>query len=403
MISLFQNILSADDILYITQLPEVIREKEKIDTINSGKIYFTIPLTESIRIAFNTHFGLNLSNITSIPMRWIKGDTPAHIDTGASKFENTYLIYLNDSPGEFLIENVSYSITANTGYVFNEGLSHKTINTGDVPRLLMGPMNEFAEPVGTAIYYYNNYDDAFAANSNYIALSNSPLILGSNIYFGDIGTYTSWRIAAIGGGGTPPSGVYNNGVDLETLFGSNNYYVYPNIPCFLEGTQVLCLINGDDKYIPIENINSGTIVKTSIDGYKKVVLIGKGTIHNPENNERVQNRLYKCSSSQYPQLTQDLYLTGCHSILVDSITDTQSSKMIEQLGGIYITDKKYRLITCVDERAEPWNSEGHYTIYHFALEHNDERMNYGIYVNGGLLVETCCIYAMKNKSNMILL
>jgi hypothetical protein len=402
MISLIQNILSADDILYITQLPEVISEKAKIDAMNSGKIYFTIPLTESIRIAINTHFGLNLSNMSSIPMRWIKGDTPAHIDTGASKFENTYIIYLNDSPGEFLIENVSYPITANTGYVFNEGLTHKTINTGINSRLLIGPMNEFVEPVGTAIYYYNNYNDALAANNNYIALSSSPLILGSNIYFGDIGTYTSWRVAAVGVG-IPPSGVYNNGVDLEALFGSNNYYVYPNIPCFLEGTQVLCLINGDEKYIPVENIRNGTIVKTSLDGYKKVVLIGKGTIHNPGNNERIQNRLYICSPSQYPQLTQDLYITGCHSILVNSITDTQRSKMIEQLGRVFITDNKYRLITCVDERAEPWNSEGYYTIYHFALEHNDELMNYGIYVNGELLVETCCIYAMKNKSNMTLI
>lgn len=400
MVSLFQNIFSIDDILYITQLPEVIREKAKIDTMNSGKIYFTIPLTESIRIAFNTHFGLNLSNITSIPMRWIKGDTPAHIDTGASKFENTYLVYLNDSPGDFLIENVSYSITANTGYVFNEGLSHKTINTGNVPRLLMGPMNEFAEPVGSAISYYNNYDDAISFSNS---IATGSLTLGVGIFSGDIGTYTSWRIAAFSGGPTPPSGVYNNGVDLEALFGTNNYYVYPNIPCFLEGTQVLCLINGDEKYVPVENIRSGTIVKTSIDGYKKVVLIGKGSIHNPGNDERIQNRLYKCSPSQYPQLTQDLYITGCHSILVDSITDTQHSKLIEELGGIYITDKKYRLITCADERAEPWNSEGLYTIYHFALEHNDERMNYGIYVNGGLLVETCCIYAMKNKSNMILI
>ena len=54
----------------------------------------------------------------------------------------------------------------------------------------------------------------------------------------------------------------------------------------------------------------------------------------------------------------------------------------------------------VDERAEPWNSDGLYTIWHLALENSNDRMNYGIYANGGLLVETCCIYALKNKSNM---
>ena len=70
---------------------------------------------------------------------------------------------------------------------------------------------------------------------------------------------------------------------------------------------------------------------------------------------------------------------------------------------MYVTDKKYRLMACLDERAEPWNSEGTYTIYHFALENKDEKMNYGVYANGGLLVETCSINSLKNKSNMALL
>ena len=29
-------------------------------------------------------------------------------------------------------------------------------------------------------------------------------------------------------------------------------------------------------------------------------------------------------------------------------------------------------------------------------------MNYGVYANGGLLVETCCINSLKTKSNMTL-
>ena len=59
-------------------------------------------------------------------------------------------------------------------------------------------------------------------------------------------------------------------------------------------------------------------------------------------------------------------------------------------------------MACVDDRAEPWNSEGTFTIWHIALDHQDEGMNYGIYANGGLLVETCSIRMLKNKSNMAL-
>jgi hypothetical protein len=60
-------------------------------------------------------------------------------------------------------------------------------------------------------------------------------------------------------------------------------------------------------------------------------------------------------------------------------------------------------MACLDERAEPWNSEGEYTIWHFALENDDKKMNYGVYANGGLLVETCSINTMKNKSSMTLI
>jgi hypothetical protein len=56
-------------------------------------------------------------------------------------------------------------------------------------------------------------------------------------------------------------------------------------------------------------------------------------------------------------------------------------------------------MACIDERAEPWNSEGEYTIWHFALENEEEKYNYGVYANG-LLVETCSIFFLKNKSNM---
>jgi hypothetical protein len=82
------------------------------------------------------------------------------------------------------------------------------------------------------------------------------------------------------------------------------------------------------------------------------------------------------------------------------MTDKQKEDTIKELGKLFVTDNKYRLMACVDERAEPWNSKGAYTIWHFALENNDITMNYGVYANGGLLVETCSIRFLKTKSNM---
>jgi hypothetical protein len=340
-------------------------------------------------------------------MRWIVGDSPPHVDSGASEFQHSYLVYLNDSEGEFIVDGVSYPITANVGYKFSEGLSHKTEGTGTSPRLLVGPMNEFAEPVGNPVFYYSNYADA-AFESGATPLGNGNYVIGE-LTSGDIGLITQWRIRYVGASGTIPNTVFNNGFDLTTLEiyteGFINFYLYPaNLgpaPCFLEGTKILCQVDGADTYLPIESMRPGILVKTSLNGYKKVELIGKGQIQNPGNNERLEQRLYKCSPSNYPELTEDVYLTGCHSILVKTLTDLQRETLIKQLDRIFVTDKHYRLTAFADERAEPWASEGQYTIWHFALENEHKNMNYGVYASG-LLVETCCIDRLMNKSGFTL-
>jgi len=399
--SVFSNVFSQEDIQYLIQLPEVVASKTKIKQEASyDAVYFTIPLTASIRNSLQTRLGLDFSSVSEIPMRWIKGDITPHIDVGLghTDFENTYLVYINSNSGEFILDEQSYPITENTAYVFNEGLLHKTQNTGSSPRLLVGPMNELAGPVGlpTTILYFSNYADA-AAGTNYIAFSYSSFVLGASLTQGSIGAFTSWRVASVQNLPTP-TGVYNNGFDLS-VFGNSTYFVYPSAPCFLEGTKILCQVDGVDAYIPIETVKKGTLVKTRLNGYKKVEMIGKGEILNPGDDERIENRLYKCSPDKYPELEEDLYITGCHSILVGNITEIQLEKIVEHMGKVYITENRYRLIACIDERAEPWNSEGSYTIWHIALENEDIKMNYGVYANG-LLVETCSLSYLTNHSGL---
>ena len=395
MESLFSNILSAEDINYLKQLPEVLEAKAKLDAYPShGKVYFSISLTDSIRSALETHLGLDLSNVTTIPMRWIKGDTLPHIDTGMAKFERTHLVYLNSCPGEFIVDTTEYPILENTGYVFSEGISHKTLHTDSVPRLMIGPMSEQAFAVGGNLTYFPSQADALAYTS---ALGGSyGYIVGIADAFGTNGGYTRWRIASNSSGTSSQSVVYNNG---DILIGDGTYNLYPSAPCFLEGTQILCHVDGKDTYMPVEQMRPGTLVKTSLDGYKKVEMIGTGPIHNPGTDERTQNRLYKCTPAKYPELTQDLFITGCHSILVDVLTDKQKDDSTQQFGGVYVTSKKYRLMAAIDEQAEPWESAGTYTIWHFALENKDYYTNYGVYANG-LLVETCSKRYLKELSSM---
>jgi len=411
MSSIYTNVLSNEDLHYLNTHPEVILAKTSLDAIPSGKVSFSIPITNSIHDALESRFDLHLSRDSNIHMTWIKGDSAPHVDIGSSNFENTYLIYVNDSPGQFILDSQSYPIQSNTGFSFNEGLSHESKNTENVPRLLIGPMNEKAEPVGRSagIYYYPTELDALnqtneLAYAGFNSEEQHPdYTVGTHIN-DDLLGYTSWRISSNSIGSSSQNVVYRNGSilnsDIDNGYSTAYYYLYPSAPCFLEGTTILCQVDGIEKYIPVQELKNGTLVKTSLDGYKPIVLIGNGKIQNPGDDERTENRLYKCSTFKYPELNSDLYITGCHSILEFPLTEKQMEDSITHLGKLFVTDKKYRLMACVDERAEPWNSKGEYTIWHFALENHDEKMNYGVYANGGLLVETCSIIFLKQNSNM---
>jgi hypothetical protein len=155
------NVISSADIEYILGLPEVIAAKESIDAKSSGSVYFSVALTPGIKAAVKEELGLDLSALDAIPMRWIKGDTVPHIDTGAHAFDATYLMYLTDSAGEFVVDGASYPISRGAAYVFPEGLRHETARTGTEPRLLLGPMSEeglavggvsISAPGGTTVY-----------------------------------------------------------------------------------------------------------------------------------------------------------------------------------------------------------------------------------------------------------
>ena len=254
------------------------------------------------------------------------------------------------------------------------------------------------------IQYYSNYYDASLMNGSFIATQGTTWVINDQNVIDVVNpiynTYSSWRIAVIDGGPAPPHGVYRNGFDLG-LFNIGNYgfYLYPTITCFLEGTKILCLVDGVEEYLPIETLKPGVHVRTKCDGFKEIAMIGKGPIQNLAGNERVENRLYKCTPAKYPSLTEDLYITGCHSILEHKLTDKQRADSMHHTGDVFVTSQMYRLMAFMDDRAEPWDSEGSYTIWHVALENTNPSMNYGIYANG-LLVESCAINFLKNRSSM---
>ena len=136
-ISLHQ-VLSSEMIERILQLPDVQSHKLQVDKETSGSVYFSIQLDEDLRTQIQDAFGISLQGLRKIPMRWIKGDTKPHIDRGSDDFDHTYLVYLTDSPGQFVVGDETYAITQGAGFVFQEGIRHEAKDTGNRPRLLLG-------------------------------------------------------------------------------------------------------------------------------------------------------------------------------------------------------------------------------------------------------------------------
>ena len=181
-------------------------------------------------------------------------------------------------------------------------------------------------------------------------------------------------------------------------------YINTFFPCFKEGTKILT----DRGYVPIEHLRKGDMVKTPMDEYKPVFMIGKKVIYNHALREREKNQLYVCSPQNYPEVFEDLVITGCHSILEDDFISVEQREKVREInGGIYITEincdthmfAKCRVPACVDERTAIFKKEGPFTIYHIALENDNMFNNYGIYANG-LLVETCSKRYLTELSNM---
>jgi len=167
-------------------------------------------------------------------------------------------------------------------------------------------------------------------------------------------------------------------------------------PCFLYDSKILT----DKGYIPIQNLRKGDLVKTLKDDFKPIDIIGKRDIVHTAIPVRLKEQLYRCTKEQYSELTEDLIITGCHSILVDNFdSDKQRERVVQVNGDAYVTDGKYRLPACVDDRTRIYEKPGNYTIYHLALENEHYTGNYGIYANG-LLVETCSKRYMKEFSGM---
>ena len=163
-----------------------------------------------------------------------------------------------------------------------------------------------------------------------------------------------------------------------------NFTPSPNPICFNYDTKILCMNksftseDNKDMYIPIQNIRKNTFVKTYKHGYKKVKEIKTGQLKN--NPEKPYKAMHVMEKNETNNLTEDLIVTGAHSILQDKMTRAEYKKQ----GKAEKIDDKFLVNACSSSKFSIINDNKMYTYYHIILE-GDRK--YGIWANG-LLTES---------------
>lgn len=395
----FNKNLSSWDVSKVTNFSNMFRNASKF---NNGQLYYitdSVPLNWSInqnapvlmnQMFYKTPFSQdisswNISRVTNMTQMFTTGSGNAcgmtstlfdrMLNSWAQQSRQTSVIFydvkytidgsnalatLRSTPWTISATNVSYSpTTVNYGAPFT--LTYNGVTSGTSAYILRNANTPSSGQVG----------DSFIGN-------------GTGAY-----TFTNVVLTDYN---------YSTLLILNTTNGSIIDILYINtlFPCFKEGTKILT----DKGYIPIEQLRKGDLVKTHIHGYQPIHMIGKRVIYNHARPEREKHQLYKCTHENYPEVFEDLVITGCHCILVSDFTGPeQRAKTLEVNGDIFITDDKYRLPACVDERTVIFEKAGPVPIYHVALENDNYSYNYGVYANG-LLVETCSKRYLKEWSRM---
>jgi hypothetical protein len=244
------------------------------------------------------------------------------------------------------------------------GLYYGNINNGNI-------MWNISKLNSNSSNINDNITSVFGAGNNCIAYSSSYLYTSINNGI----SYTQYNKPGI-------QAIYINKTG-NVFYSTSTQVNYLTPPlCYNKDTRILCLMDGIEQYIRIDKIEQDTLIKTYKEGYKKVKYISNFNYLCLNKSDKL-NRLYKMKEN-------DLIVTGYHSILVDKLTNIEKQKNLEFNFKSSIYDKKL-LFACNSDYFEVVEDDKEYQLYHLVLEHDDDILKqYGIYVNEGILSETCC-------------
>ena len=313
--------------------------------------------------------GSNSSNVGAIYYSTNSGSTWTQITTGLSNSSNFSSVAINGTNA--VAVGYYYDGSSGAGVIYysaNSGSSWTQITTG-----LSNSSNNFSS---VAI----NGTNAVAVGINYV--SNVGVIY----YSADSGS-TWTQITGLTSTGQFSSVAINTDM-FSVVGGTNQLYNTPTALCLNHDTKILCFTVDGEKYVPIQDLREGDLVKSYLHGYRKINCIGKNSMINKPS---IWNQsMWKMEKTDTNDLIEDLIMLGGHSLLVDTLSDEMKEIYKEkwECGLACVIDGKVLLIAGLSGLFTQSEDTGIYTYYQLTLDNEgDLNKRFGIWANG-VLVET---------------
>ena len=324
---------------------------------------------------------------------WNIRETIASLTNPSLVLSGTNVILAASSSGNGFIR---YSL--NSGTTWNTPTSTPTLTSLSLEvSSISGSVGMIAGiATGTGFIWYSLDGGNNWANSSFsqastitipsISTSSNIGLLGILTFISGITSYlyystdsgANWTLAS-----TLSSIVLNNASlsESQAIAGTNSGVYYTSSPlCYEANTLILTVENDEEVYKKVSELKVGDLLKTYKQGNKMVKYI-KSFKYKPLNKEKDLDFLYKMKEN-------NIILTGGHSILVDELTEEETLNNAKY-GFSQMIEDKTLLLACSSDKFERVDDDLEYELWHFTLENDDVTGHYGVYINDGILSESC--------------
>ena len=209
----------------------------------------------------------------------------------------------------------------------------------------------------------------------------------TGIWYSTVSPFSSWTQATSSAIAIFSVAISSNLYSIAAS-GNTGLFYTPTALCLNNDTKILCFTVDGEKYVPIQDLREGDLVKSYLHGYRKIKCIGKNSMINKPS---IWNQsMWKMEKTDTNDLIEDLIMLGGHSLLVDTLSDEMKEIYKEKWheGLVSTIDGKVLLIAGLSGLFTQLEDTGIYTYYQLTLDNEgDLDKRFGIWANG-VLVET---------------